>query len=96
PYYIPLLNFAGWRQVEIFDSGQITVWAKDDVPPAHPIPSDAKPTALEGILWGTLPFGFSLLAILLAIFVRDRVSASQNLVEFPNVTQEPVFIPEAR
>jgi hypothetical protein len=96
PYYIPLLNFAGWRQVEIFDSGQITVWAKDDVPPAHPIPSDAKPTALEGILWGTLPFGFSLLAILLAIFVRDRASASQNLVEFPNVTQERVFIPEAR
>lgn len=96
PYYIPLLNFAGWRQVEIFDSGQITVWSKDDVPPAHPIPSDAKPTALEGILWGTLPFGFSLLAILLAIFVRDRASASHNLVEFPNVTQEPVFIPEAR
>jgi hypothetical protein len=96
PYYIPLLNFTGWRQIETFDSGQITVWVKDDVPPAHPIPSDAKPTALEGLLWGTLPFGFSLLAIFFAIFVRDRAHYAENLVEFPASMQEPVLIPEAR
>ncbi len=54
------------------------------------------PTALEGILWGTLPFGCSLLAILLAIFMRDRAGASRNLVEFPAMAQGPVSIPEAR
>ena len=33
--------FGGWRQVETYDSGSITVWSKDDAPPARTIPSDA-------------------------------------------------------
>ena len=45
-----LVNFAGWRKVESYESGTITVWSKEDVPPAKPIPSDAMPTALEGLL----------------------------------------------
>ena len=35
PYYEPLVGFAGWQRVESFDSGAITVWAKDDVAPAQ-------------------------------------------------------------
>jgi len=44
PYYNPLLGFAGWRQVETYDSGAITAWSKDDVPPrarSFPIQSRA-------------------------------------------------------
>jgi hypothetical protein len=93
PYYEPLVAFAGWRQVESFDSGTITVWSKDDVPPARPVPSDAMPTAWEGLMWGTLPFGCSLLAILLAIFLPERALARERerVVDFPPQTQEVVF-----
>ncbi len=64
PFYEPLLVFGGWRQVESYDSGSITVWSKDDAPPARSIPSDAVPTRWEGLIWGTLPIGSSFLAIL--------------------------------
>jgi hypothetical protein len=71
-YYEPLLTFVGWRKIETFDNGAVTAWSKDDVPPAHPIESDAIPPAWQGLLWGTLPIGVSLLAILLEIFLPER------------------------
>jgi len=71
-YYEPLLTFAGWRKIEIFNQGAITAWSKDDVPPAHLIQSDAVPPAWEGLLWGTLPIGVSFLAIFLELLVPNR------------------------
>ncbi len=64
PFYEPLLVFGGWRQVESYDSGAITVWSKDDAPPARTIPSDAIPAPWEGLIWGVLPIGSSILAML--------------------------------
>jgi hypothetical protein len=69
PYYEPLLTFVGWRKIETFGSGQITAWSKDDVPPAHRIGSDAIPAPWQGLLWGTLPMGVSLLAIFLELLL---------------------------
>jgi hypothetical protein len=71
-YYEPLLTFAGWRKIETFNNGDITAWAKDDVPPAHKISSDAAPAPWQGLLWGTLPIGVSFLAIFLEILLRDK------------------------
>ncbi len=71
-YYEPILTFAGWRKIETFDNGEITAWAKDDVPPAHKISSDAVPPPWQGLLWGILPIGVSFLAIFFEIFVRDE------------------------
>ena len=34
PYYDPLLFFAGFRPVDLLEEKTITIWAKDDVPPA--------------------------------------------------------------
>lgn len=68
-YYEPLLTFAGWREIENFNNGQITAWSKDDVPPAHRIDSDAIPPAWMGLLWGTLPMGVSVLAMFLVLFL---------------------------
>jgi hypothetical protein len=68
-YYEPLLTFAGWRKIETFNNGDITAWSKDDVPPAHQIKSDAIPPAWQGLIWGTLPIGVSLLAIFLELFL---------------------------
>ena len=50
-YYEPLLVFAGWHQIEVYDEGAITVWSKDHVPPAHKIISDAIPAPWEGLMW---------------------------------------------
>jgi hypothetical protein len=68
-YYEPLLTFVGWRKTETFNNGQITAWAKDDVPPAHRIESDAIPPAWMGLMWGTLPIGVSVLAMFLELLL---------------------------
>ena len=93
PYYDPLLVFAGWRKIETYDSGLITAWSKESVPPAHEIPSDAKPTPWEGLMWGTLPMGVSILTILFVLLIPDRRRLAET-VEFP--TGEPVLLREAR
>jgi hypothetical protein len=72
PYYEPLLTFAGWRKIETYNSGDITAWSKEDVPPARTIASDAMPAPWQGLLWGTLPIGMSLLAILLELLFPER------------------------
>jgi hypothetical protein len=42
-FYEPLLAFAGWRQAEIYDNGNVTLWVKDDVQPAKPVPLPQPP-----------------------------------------------------
>jgi hypothetical protein len=96
PYYDPLLVFAGWRQVETYNSGQITAWSKEDVPPARKIVSDAMPAPWEGLLWGILPIGSSIFAIVLVLLIPDRVRATDNLVTLPATADEGVFAREAR
>jgi hypothetical protein len=96
PYYDPLLVFAGWRKVETYNSGQITAWSKEDVPPARKIESDAVPAPWEGLLWGILPLGSSILAIVLIILIPDRVRAVDNLVTIPSAADERVYAREAR
>ena len=87
-YYEPLLTFAGWRKSETFDDGQITVWSKDDVPPAHQIRSDAIPPAWMGLLWGTLPLAVSVLAIFLVLFL-PATQPLRKTVESPRAVPEP-------
>jgi hypothetical protein len=88
-YYNPLLYFAGWRQVDELDDKTITIWSKDGVPPATPMNSAQIPPHWQGILWGTLPFGFSILAILVVLIpdkgargleVEDASVSNENVV----------------
>jgi len=97
PYYEPLLVFSGWRQIETYNSGQITAWSKDDVPPARKIESDAVPAPWQGLLWGILPIGSSILAILLVIMLPDRVRSAENLLHIPATpADERIYAREAR
>ncbi|MGA2347179.1 MAG: hypothetical protein ABSF93_14290 [Candidatus Sulfotelmatobacter sp.] len=102
PFYEPLLVFGGWRQVESYDSGAITVWSKDDAVPARPIPSDAMPAPWEGLIWGILPIGSSFLAILfLWLLVEPRRIQLEPLnmheeTELPRETLESVYAHEVR
>ena len=71
PFYDPLLSFAGWRPVDNLDDNTITVWSKDGVPPATPLNAPQIPPHWQGVMWGILPFGSSLLAILV-VFIPAR------------------------
>ena len=96
PYYEPLLAFAGWRQIESYDSGTTTVWSKEDVPPARKFESDTMPAPWEGLLWGIIPLASSILAILFAFLLPDRERVTESVVEFPAAAGEGVFAREVR
>ena len=97
-YYEPLLAFAGWRQAESYDNGNVTLWTKEDVPPARQI--DWGPTVMpapwEGLVWGMLPMASSLLAILLIVLLPERRRIAEP-IEFPApAANEPVILREAK
>ncbi len=72
PYYNPLLSFGGWRRVDSLENGSITIWTKDGVPPATRVNAPQMPPHWQGVLWGTLPFGSSLLALALVLLSPAR------------------------
>jgi hypothetical protein len=85
PYYEPLLVFAGWRRVDELEDRTISVWGRDGVPPATPIDSPQKPQAWEGLLWGILPIGSSVLAMLLVLIPSRRaIPQTQPITETPD------------
>ena len=86
PYYDPLLSFAGWRRVDDLEDKTIIVWGKDGVPPATPVNAPQIPPAWQGILWGTLPFGSSLLAILVVLIPEKR--RDRHGEDYPYATDE--------
>jgi hypothetical protein len=96
PFYNPLLVFAGWRETEVFDGGLIHVWAKEDVPPARKIESDAMPAPWEGLLWGTLPMACSIFAIILVLLIPDRVRSLELVPPATLPAGAPVYVREAR
>jgi hypothetical protein len=73
-YYDPLLSFAGWRQVDSLEDTTITVWSKDGVPPATAVNTAQMPPPWQGLMWGILPFGSSLLALLVIVIPERRRS----------------------
>jgi hypothetical protein len=70
-YYDPLLSFAGWRKVDDLDDKTVAIWSKDGVPPATAMNAAQVPPRWQGLLWGTLPFGSSILAIL-ALMIPEK------------------------
>jgi hypothetical protein len=94
-YYEPMVTFAGWRKIDTYNDGLISVWEKDDVPEATKVESNAIPPAWQGIAWGILPIGSSIAALFLMLLLPDRKRVGRK-IEFP--TPEPVFdtVQEAR
>src|SRR5215467_8406316 len=95
PYYEPLIAFAGWRKTEIYDRGNVSLWVKDGIPPAHKTPYGTPPTAMEGLLWGTLPIGSSIVALLLVLAFPDKRRKLET-IEFPLAASEEPVLREAR
>ena len=72
PYYEPLLVFGGWRKVDDLEDKTITVWSKEDVSPALPVNAPQIPPRWQGLMWGTLPIGSSILAVVLVLIPEGR------------------------
>jgi hypothetical protein len=72
PYYDPLLFFAGWRPVDHLEDNTIAIWSKDGVPPAEPMNVPQMPPHWQGVMWGILPFGSSILAFLVVLIPEER------------------------
>jgi len=87
PFYEPLMAFAGWRKVDALDHDTISVWSKEDIPPAQPVEANYVPSQLEGLLWGILPVGSSLLALFAVLLLPERRRLSEPLV-FPSAQPE--------
>ncbi|HVH89732.1 MAG TPA: hypothetical protein VM912_23650 [Terriglobales bacterium] len=97
-YYEPLLAFAGWREAEVYDNGNVTLWTKEDVPPAHKItpPPGAVPTPLQSLLWGTLPMSTVVFALALLLLFPERRRIAET-IDFPAAAAaEPVVLREAQ
>jgi hypothetical protein len=87
-YYDPLLSFAGYRPVDNLEDKTINVWSKDGVPPAMPINAPQVPPHWQGMMWGILPFGSSLLAVLVLLIpekARYKRPAEQSFVADGNL-----------
>jgi hypothetical protein len=83
-YYDPLLAFAGWRPVDSLDDNTIIIWAKDGIPPATPVNAPQMPPHWQGVMWGILPFGSSLLAILVMFIPGPRRLESEADYPYPS------------
>ncbi|ABF43607.1 integral membrane protein [Candidatus Koribacter versatilis Ellin345] len=96
-YYEPLLAFAGWRQAESYDNGNVTLWTKEDVPPLKRIDfGDLMPTEFQGLMWGILPVGVSLFALFAILMLPERRVIGET-VAFPATTPaERVVLREAK
>lgn len=95
-FYEPLLAFAGWRQAESYDNGNVTLWTKDDVPPAKKIEFGTfVPPAWQGLLWGILPMLSSILALFAVLLIPDR-GRMKETIEFPASPQREPVLREAK
>jgi hypothetical protein len=70
--YDPLLYFTGWTRIGSLNDNTITIWSKNNVPPATPRSAAQIPPTWQGIMWGTLPFGSSILAILVVLIPEEK------------------------
>ena len=89
-FYEPLLAFAGWRQAEVYDGGQVTLWVKDDVPPAQRMDFGTPPPAWQGLMWGLLPITAALLSLLSIILLQERRVLAETY-EFPTADEAAVL-----
>jgi hypothetical protein len=86
PFYDPLLSFAGWRPVDYLDNRTVIVWSKDGVPPALPLNAPQIPPHWQGLMWGILPLGSSLLAILVLLIPENK--SYESRADEPQVADE--------
>lgn len=95
-YYEPLIAFAGWRKVEVYENGNVTLWSKEDVPPARDLRTQQTLPAIERISWSVLPMLCLLFALLLMAATPRRMEESAPEVPLAPTGTDPYRMQEAR
>jgi hypothetical protein len=95
PYYEPLLVFAGWRRVDDLEDKTITVWSKEDVPPAVAVNAPQIPPRWQGIMWGILPIGSSILAMVFVLIPEKRWQRHKRRVVAPRAADQDLVLGRA-
>jgi hypothetical protein len=90
PYYEPLLVFAGWRKVDDLEDRTISVWSKDNIAPAVPMNTPQVPPPWQGLMWGTLPIGSSIVALLL-VLIPDKKRAAVTVPESESADRDLIY-----
>jgi hypothetical protein len=88
-YYEPLIAFAGWRKVEVYENGNVTLWSKEDVPPARDLRTQQTLPAIERISWSYLPMLCLLLALLLMAVTAERRTESEADIALSPTGSDP-------
>jgi hypothetical protein len=86
-FYDPLLSFAGWRPVDSLEDKTIIIWGKDGIPPATPLNAPQMPPSWQGMMWGILPVGSSLLAILV-VLIPGKTRDSEDEEEYVSTKED--------
>jgi hypothetical protein len=88
-YYNPILAFGGWRKITSFNHGETTVWTTLGVPKATKIPSPLEPPRWQGIMWGIVPFGVSILTLIVVFAAARKAVAARDAPTVPAGEAKP-------
>jgi hypothetical protein len=93
-FYEPILTFGGWRRIDDFNHGETTVWTTLGVPKSTKVSSPLEPPLWQGIMWGTIPFGVSILTMVLAWLSFKRTSEREASAEAQAPRRAPAVRPQ--
>ncbi len=91
-FYEPLIAFAGWRQIDSYENGNVTLWGKEDIPTMQPADPPPALGGFQRIAWGILPMLSCILGLGLLCFSQARRSAMAS----DSANSKTVYLREAK
>jgi 6-pyruvoyl-tetrahydropterin synthase-like protein len=81
-FYEPMIAFAGWRPIEVYENGNVSLWGKEDIPTIQKTDPPQVLVGFQRITWSLFPILSSILGLGLLFFTRERrqQTAEQSLL----------------
>jgi len=87
-FYEPMIAFAGWRQIEMYENGNVTLWGKEDIPTIQKSDPPQVLVGFQRITWSLLPILSSILGLGLLFFSRER---RHEPLDVPLADKKPAY-----
>ena len=86
-FYEPLLFFYGWKKLKPLENN-IDIWERKDIPPLPTILPKKDIPLIQKLLWGTLPIGSLIFALLLnsSIWIARKEDRDNLIIQTPTYT----------
>jgi hypothetical protein len=85
-FYEPMIAFAGWRQIEVYENGNVTLWGKEDIPTIQKTDPPQVLVGFQRITWSLFPILSSVLGLCLLFFSRER---QREGLDVPTTDKKP-------